>query len=258
MIPPSVQSPQWSLSIVSHGHLAQVRDLLGDCARLLDPAQHEIVLTLDIPEALAPINLPWRGPLRVIRNARSQSFGANHNAALAEATGIHVALLDPDLRLLGNPFPELVRALSAGNAGIAATRVQEPDGQVADHARPVPTPGRLLRRYTGEPRAAYAPDLSAVIDVDWVAGLFMSMRRQTWTQLGGFDPRYRLYCEDVDLCLRVWNQSLRVQVVPGEWVLHPPRRQTLRRARHFYWHCRSLVRLWRSAGYREFQHHRLS
>ncbi|WP_420467958.1 glycosyltransferase [Panacagrimonas sp.] len=252
------EPPQWSLSIVSHGHWPRVLDLLSDCARLLDPSRHEMVLTLDVPESVDAAGLPWQGPLRLIRNQRSQSFGANHNAALAAARGRYVALLDPDLRLSSDPFPRLASALEAADVGVVATRVREPDGCVADHARPLPTPRRLLARHVGGARASYSPELSTALDVDWVAGLFMGLRRTTWQQLGGFDPRYRLYCEDVDLCLRAWNASLRVQVVPGEWVLHPPRRRTLRSSQHFYRHCASLLRLWRSAAYREFRHRHAS
>ncbi len=244
--------PDWSLSVVSHGHLQSIGRLLGDCRRLLDPQRFEILLTLNRPEAVPP-DLAWGGALHVLRNERPQGFASNHNAALGRARGRWVAALDPDLRLHSDPFAQLAPALADAELGIVAPCVVHPDGRIADHARRVPGPLRLLRRHLWVAAPGYGHGLNAPLDCDWVAGLFMAMRRQTFERLGGFDTRYRLYCEDVDLCLRSWNQGLRVQVIPTDPVLHPPRRQTLRRPRHFIWHSRGLLRLWRGEAYRRFE-----
>lgn len=245
-------NPEWTISVVSHGHGPALHGVLGDCQRLLDPDRFELVLTLNVPEPLDEAALPWRGPLRVIRNRRPKGFGANHNAALREARGSRVALLDPDLRLDGNPFEYLAEALDDSRVGIAATRVRHPDGAVADHARLLPRPLQLLRRHLRGEGLLYGHALAAPIAVDWIAGLFMALRRERFFELGGFDERYRLYCEDVDLCLRAWHRGWRVEVVPADWAMHPPRRRSRRDLRHFYWHCRGLMRLWRSPAYRDF------
>ena len=44
------EPPDWSLSVVSHGHIAQVRRLLEDFRARLDPAHVEVILTLNIAE----------------------------------------------------------------------------------------------------------------------------------------------------------------------------------------------------------------
>ncbi|MGQ0698014.1 MAG: glycosyltransferase [Panacagrimonas sp.] len=249
---PLTPPPVWTLSVVSHGHIAAIKNLLSDCHRFLDQARHEIIVTLNQPESVAGLDRDWKGPLRIIRNARAHGFGANHNAAFSYAQGRYLAVLDPDLKLHGDPFPELAAALDKSGVGIVATRVLDERGETADHARRAPTFSRLVRRKgIGEPRS-YGASLDRALDVDWIAGLFMAMRRETHRRLSGFDERFFMYCEDVDLCLRAWNESLAVQVVPAAYVTHPARRQTLRRPRHFFWHCASLARLWSGKTFHRF------
>lgn len=255
-MPPAALPPEWTLSVVSHGHLSSIRLLLKDLARVLDPVHHELILTLNLPENPDLIDGIWPGPLTIIRNARPKGFAANHNAALRNASGRYVATIDPDLRLEGDPFRDLTLALDDPNCGIASTVVLNESGAGSDHARRIPTLLALLQRRARSEPGVYSHPLTQPTDVDWLAGLFMTMRAQTFRQLGGFDERYFMYCEDVDLCLRVWNAGLAVRVLPAAPATHAARRQTLKKPRHFIWHCRSLLRLWTSTSYRSFRHDR--
>lgn len=238
--------------MVSHGHVRAVRSLLAQLARLLDPDRFEILLTLNAGEDPSAFQGLWPGRLVVVRNPRARGFGANHNAALRQGRGRWVAALDPDLQLSASPFDALASALVAPDCGVVAPPVLDPDGTPADHARPVPTPSRLLGRHLRQ-RKAQAESVSEPRQVDWIAGLFMAMRCETFERLGGFDERFHMYCEDVDLCLRSWHLGLAVRVVPAVPVIHPAQRRSLRHPRHFLWHCHSLMRLWRSPSYRNFR-----
>src|SRR5206468_900029 len=71
------------------------------------------------------------------------------------------------------------------------------------------TPGRLGARLR---RAPYR--------VDWVYGTFMAVRRDLFRQLGGFDPRYFLYGEDLDLCYRAARLGSRTIHVPAARAVH--------------------------------------
>ncbi|MGQ0619066.1 MAG: glycosyltransferase [Panacagrimonas sp.] len=238
--------------MVSHGHMASVRRLLDDFQTHLNPHRFELLLTLNLDEPVGDLARHWPGHVAVIRNAEPRGFGSNHNAAFRHARGRFFAAIDPDLRLHGNPFTTLQESLGIPSLGIASTRVLDEHGLCADNARPLPTPSRVLgRRLRTEP-ALYNHDLTVALDVDWIAGLFMAMRADTFCRLGGFDERYFLYCEDVDLCLRCWNAGLAVRVVPAAAVTHRAQRRTLKKMQHFIWHCRSLIRLWSASSYRGF------
>ena len=57
-------------------------------------------------------------------------------------------------------------------------------------------------------------------EVDIVTGCLLLVRRQLWTQVGGFDERFFMYGEDADLALRVARLGLRNVVTPDAVVTH--------------------------------------
>ena len=81
------------------------------------------------------------------------------------------------------------------------------DGEVWNHGRGFP------------PEHWFALDYER--QSDYVSGCALAIRRSLWQQLEGFDPRYRpAYCEDTDLCLRVWEAGQTVLVEPQARILH--------------------------------------
>jgi GT2 family glycosyltransferase len=48
----------------------------------------------------------------------------------------------------------------------------------------------------------------------------MVLRREVWESIGPFDPDYRFYCQDLDLCNRARGTGWKIAVVPGFRVLH--------------------------------------
>jgi N-acetylglucosaminyl-diphospho-decaprenol L-rhamnosyltransferase len=63
-------------------------------------------------------------------------------------------------------------------------------------------------------------DHAGARDVDWVAGTCMLLRRSAFEAVGGFDERYFMYVEDVDLCWRLWRAGGRVAYEPAGRVVH--------------------------------------
>ena len=57
-------------------------------------------------------------------------------------------------------------------------------------------------------------------DVASVSGALFGVRREVWSAVGGFDPQYFAYHEDVDLSLRVWCSGRSVRYVPQARCLH--------------------------------------
>jgi N-acetylglucosaminyl-diphospho-decaprenol L-rhamnosyltransferase len=244
---------RWAVSVVSHGHGAAVCRVLGDVHRQLAPAAHHLLLTLNAGEDSDFVkHLPpsLRACLTVIRNERPRGFGANHNAALRGVEADYVLVADPDLGLPGMTLENIEQALRQHDPAIVAPLACTPTGEAEDNGRALPTPSRVLRRALfGRGIDCGVPGRGAVA-VDWLAGLCMAMRTDTFRLLGGFDERYFMYCEDVDLCLRARVHGIAVLLLSDLQVVHPARRASARRMRHLGWHLESLLRLWRSPAYR--------
>jgi hypothetical protein len=230
-----------SISIVSHGHgpLAQhlVRDLETFCA-----GSFEVIVTENIPENPA---VDWSfisAPVKVLRNRQPRGFGANHNAAFRHAGGDFYCVLNPDVRLTSDPFPELVRELSAPRIGVVAPLITDSTGASQDSARRFPTLASLLRKALQSP---LPPDYAIgdePFSPDWVAGMFMLFRRDVFHEIEGFDERYFLYYEDVDLCARLRLRGYDVRLNPRARAVHDARRDSHRDPVYFARHLRSVLR----------------
>lgn len=250
----AVREPvQWTISVVSHGHGADVLAGLLDAHEQLHQVEHRFVLTLNAgedPAFLAQLPDTVRARLSLIRNPHPRGFAANHNAALRDCGSRYVLIADPDLRLSQPIFASLEAALQLADCGIVAPLAQTSTGQAEDNGRDLATPAAILRRRILGRGRDLSPPFTGTRDVAWLAGLFLAMRADTFRRLEGFDEAYFMYCEDVDLCLRARRLGLSVRQLCDLRITHDANRNTLRSVRHFLWHSQSLLRLWRSPAYK--------
>jgi len=230
-----------SISIASHRHGPMARRLLSDlethCAGRI-----EIILTENVPENPA---VDWSlvsVPVKVLRNSEPRGFGANHNSAFRQSSGEFFCVLNPDVRLTSDPFPELLRELSAPRTGVAAPLIVDSGGAVQDSARRFPTPVSLLRKALMSPVPPDYAIRDEPFSPDWVAGMFMVFPRDVFREVEGFDERYFLYYEDVDLCARLRRKGYEIRLNPRARAIHDARRDSHRDLEYFARHLRSALR----------------
>ena len=242
-----------TISIVSHAQMHLVLPLLHDLNILHASCHFQVVLTLNTTEA-RPFNPEdFAFPLQVLRNAIPRGFGANHNRAFTYAHGAFFCVLNPDIRISQNPFPELMRTCAHSAIGIAAPTITNALGQQEDSARKFPTPLRIAQRVLTRRRARdYAPS-PTTLQPDWVGGMFMLLRTPVYQQLGGFDERYFLYYEDVDLCARARLAGFDIVQIPLQGVVHEAQRASHRDARYLRWHVGSMMRFFCSKVFLRLQ-----
>jgi GT2 family glycosyltransferase len=245
--PDTASTQDFTVSIVSHGQGAHCAQLLADLAAHASGAVAKVILTLNIPEPMRPDPaLPFAVDL--LRNVRPQGFGANHNQAFARCQSDFFAVLNPDLRVVQDPFASLRRCLADPASGIAAPVVREVDGSVADFARTLVSPWDVVRR-----RIHLRADSDLDAAPEWLAGMFLAFRRSVYADLGGFDTRYFLYCEDVDICARARLRGLRLQIARDASVTHIAQRASRRSMNRMRQHVLSLLRLWTSPVYHDYR-----
>jgi GT2 family glycosyltransferase len=234
-----------TISIVSHGHGAMVSSLLSDLA-LHCRSGISVILTLNIPEstAIGDVELPF--PVKLIRNASPKGFGANHNAAFKESQGAYFCVLNPDIRIGEDPFPALIDELASPRVGVVAPKIMSPAGNIEDSARRFPTPCFIVRKMFGLASGLDYPIDQMTLSPDWIAGMFMLFPKNVYAELAGFDERYFLYYEDVDLCRRLRKRGYEIRLVPSISAVHDARRESHRSLRHLRWHLASILRFFLS------------
>lgn len=242
------EAPKITISVVSHDQADLIGTLL-DSLQSLCRSSIEVLITSNLPETL-PLSAEPGFLVKHFRNSRPKGFGDNHNAAFRHARGAYYCVINPDIRLTRDPFPELIALLEKHpRAGVVAPLVTTPSGELEDSARDFPTPWSIAKKFFGHNRdrefLRRALDADA-ISVDWVAGMFMLFPRDVFAGLGGFDKAYFLYYEDVDLCSRLQAQGREVLVSSGVSVIHDARRESHRNLKYLRWHLSSMLRFFLS------------
>ncbi|MFN4326276.1 MAG: glycosyltransferase family 2 protein [Azonexus sp.] len=227
-----------SVSIVSHGHGAMVLSLIESLLRC--PEVIQIIITKNIPESL---QIPRDPRIRVLDNPHPKGFGENHNAAFKLCQQPFFCPLNPDISLIDNPFANLLKELQKSGAGIVAPLVISPSGLVEDSVRRYPTITSLLCKVFGGDGGRYNLSLNdPAFSPDWFAGMCMLFRREAYESLEGFDTKFFLYYEDVDICMRARKSGIGLMVCPSVAVIHDARRDSHRNFRHLLWHLKSMAR----------------
>ncbi len=226
------------MSIVSHGHGAMVAGLVEQL--LACPEVGQVIVTYNVPEQTTVFS---DHRVEVIVNRTPQGFGANHNAAFRRCREAFWGVLNPDIELTRNPFPDLLDVFKDESVGLAAPLVMHPSGGLEDSIRLFPTLTALLGKLMGCDNSRYAvlPG-RPMFCPEWVAGMFMLFRASSFAALRGFDEGYYLYYEDVDICWRAWRMGKKVVACPSASVIHDARRASRGNWQHRRWHLASMLR----------------
>ena len=250
---------KFSLSIVSHGHQLYIVPLLKQLASL-EHHDFEVILTLNVPEVLPPELHADRLPFKMylIVNPSPKGFAVNHNAAFMLSNGDNFVVLNPDIRLLDDPFPALLEMVERSSGSICAPLIVSGNGEVEDSARNFPSSYLLIRKLIGRvfnlrlPREI-VPQNDMMLMPDWAAGMFLVVPRHIYTLLHGFSERYFLYFEDVDFCARAHLAGFNVLVNKNIRVIHEAQRDSHRKLKFLLWHLRSAFKFFISLAYLKIQ-----
>jgi len=154
----------------------------------------------------------------VVRPGENLGFSGGCNAGAAAASGEFLALVNGDLVVEPDALAQLVAYAQKSEVGVAqpSIRLSSDPSRLNSDGNEVHFLGFSWCGSFGEPaskRTAPRPITSAM-------GAAMVMRRDLWEELGGFEPRYFAYHEDVELCRRCWHRGLELVNVPGAVAVH--------------------------------------
>ncbi len=251
---PAEPMPGSTLSVVSHGHGPLLDQLLRDLAAQEGIAEHLVIVTLNRADEIFDASAHPGVRILVVRNIKPRGFAANHNAAFRRSVGTWFAVLNPDLRL---PDRGTLRRLfaaappAASQVALRAPVVLNSAGCPEDSVRTNLSPLSLLRRAAGLDRRPRRPEgpIRRGEPFFWLAGMLLVIDRTVFRQIGGFDERYFLYCEDCDLCARLYVAGFTLELEGAVQVIHDAQRDSHRSLKHLRWHLGSLAKYWTSKAF---------
>jgi len=241
-----------SAVVISHGHADELAGSLPVLAGQVD----ELLVIANLPGSV-PAELP--PGTRVLANERPLSFAANANLGAASTRHELVLIANPD----AVPEPGAVGIMrdfmtTHPRAGAAGPKMLYGDGTWQASRRSFPTVGPTIVRRT--PLRYLFPPLrwqkrhyllderpGEPVEAETMLGAFILLRRAMLDQVGGWDPGFRMYCEDIDLNYRAGRAGWERWYVPAAIVHHEYAAVIDKKffTRHTLWHARAMLRFLR-------------
>lgn len=170
--------------------------------------------------------------VRVLPLGRNHGFAGGANRGVAATTAEWVCVLNTDAA----PAPDWLEQLFADEApgdvwALGSVLVSPESGRIESAGDQYALDGRAFKLLTGEPLDALPGDPYPVFAAPGAAPVF---RRRVFEALGGYEERFFLYYEDVDLAFRALLRGHRALMVPRARVVHELGATSVRRQVRFY------------------------
>lgn len=192
--------------------------------------------------------------IALIEFSRNHGFGRAVNAAADRCTGKFLWLINSDCMVDTDIAAGMVEHLEEhSDTAAVAARLMGEDGSFQASCRRFPTFGNVLfsrqspLSFIPGSKGRYTlPDYDSPTVVEACACSCVMIRREQFDAVGGFDPRFFMYCEDTDLCLRFAERGWKVVYLPNIEVKHLWARSWAGRGwLRYYHHHRSIIRYFR-------------
>lgn len=221
-----------TISVVSHNNINEVMALLTSLSRDFG-AIAQIIITLNTFEETKKLNLnnfPFK--IKLIKNKHKKGFGENHNNAFRYCRSKYFLVLNPDIIFPKNfSFYKMIEKKIFLNCSII-TPVIITEG-IEVFPRAFPSIRNLFfykfLRIRNENKF-------------WISGCFMLFDRDLYELLRGFDERFFLYMEDVDICKRALNLEKKISIDKNNYILHKSRRMSYKHPVYFFYHILSIIK----------------
>ena len=181
------------------------------------------------------------GPgVTLLETGGNLGYGRAANLGASGFLGDWLVVANPDVVLAPGALDGLIEAGGRWpHAGCLGPAIRTPDDQLYPSARAFPSLGRGIGHavfgwwWPANPwTRAYRDEVGTPVEgsTGWLSGSFMLLRREAFEAVGGFDPTYFMYCEDMDLCRRLAEAGWSSVYVPSAVITHQGGHATSRSA----------------------------
>ncbi len=199
--------------------------------------------------------------IKYISNPENTGYGAGHNLAYSKVVSsdkYHV-VMNLDVEADGNVFSELASFMDNEPLVVQVMpKVLNGDGSIQRLCKMLPTPINLIgRRFirnkglAGKIDTSYTLsdyDYDQVLDCPYMSGCFMFLRRDSFERVFGFDERFFMYPEDIDLTRRLHDIG-RTVCYPFVSIVHEHGQASYKSKKMLFIHIKGIVRYFNKWGW---------
>jgi GT2 family glycosyltransferase len=159
--------------------------------------------------------------IKTINNRKNVGFARACNAAARQCEGEILFFLNPDTEITTSNIDDIASAFDDPAVGIVSPQLITPSGaiQLWSTGREI-TFFRTIANNFKRKKSPENLNNSKLNEVDWVSGGALAISKKLFSECQGFDEKFFLYFEDVDLCRRVRSLGKKIMLLPFVKVLH--------------------------------------
>jgi GT2 family glycosyltransferase len=224
-------SPDLSIIIVNWN----TRDLLENCLRSIQKSRgtfaiQTIVVDNNSADGSREMVAKIFPDVLLMNSGGNVGFARANNVALPRATSSLVLFLNPDTEVSQSGLEKMIAFMKADRTiGALGCKIRNSNGtiqQLGIQRFPSPT-GELMKMLCVSARTQsrlgsffpyHDPEKSG--EVKKLFGACLLVRRDVLDQVGSFDERFFMYCEDVDLCHRITEAGWKLYYLSDAEILH--------------------------------------
>lgn len=193
---------------------------IAACLRSIPVQTPVVVVDNDSRDDTLALAAAARPDARLVPLGQNRGFGTACNVGARLLGEADVLLLNPDAVLESGTLERLADVLDReATLGAVGPMITDSEGHLELSWGKDPslwTEWRRRQEHAHPP----APESLVSAQVDWVTGACCLIRRAAWEDSGGFDERYFLYFEDLDLCRRLREQGYGIRFEPAALARH--------------------------------------
>ena len=211
-----------SIIILSYNTENLLRDCLASLKNTLKEP-HEIIVVDNASKDGSVKMVEKEFPkVRLIKNPTNVGFAGGCNLGAKNATGEYLLFLNSDITLESDILFEFMKTMkSDDNNAVIGGLLQNNDGTLQrSYGDFYDLKNVAYMLFLGEKHEVKRFQGEKIKTVDWVSGGCMFVKKSVFDKVGGFDEKFFMYIEDMELCYRIRKEGLKILVTPQVKVTH--------------------------------------
>lgn len=183
---------------------------------------YEIII-VDNASSDNTIELLSKEKIILIKNPENSGFAKGNNIGVKQAKGDYLLFLNSDMELIDDSLIKMFEYYKNSRIGLIGPKFLNPDLTPQGSVFPPQTALNAFREYflkIKKSYSKYSPSTNVPISVWSVSGGAMLIKKELFLKVGGWNEKYFMYYEDLDLCRAIRHLKKQIIYYPKCQVIH--------------------------------------
>lgn len=216
------------ISVINHNHDSMI---CSNTTLIQLASEHTVILKSNTPATRELQTYCSNNNITLVQGNRTKGFGANNNEIfhyaqnrLGMGNNDHFLVLNPDIEVDSFTVNHLLRSAKESDSSISTINLyRDKNFSIYDNSiRHFPTALAPIKTLLKINRSDYydKDNITNPTPIEWAAGSFLLFKYEVFNQLGGFNEKYFMYFEDVDICKRAQELGYSIYYFPQYKAVH--------------------------------------